>query len=140
MNVAKAAAPLPFWDDPAPSCPSSQLQQVPLQGTFPLPPTECSALPVCPSTSPGHSPRPANKVASSVRTDSCFPLRWKGTRSCCWPNRCSSPRVTRNHHPESPCDQRKGTAPLIHVGQEMHWAILRLGAQLFLARMGAMQK
>lgn len=71
VKVAKAAAPLPFWDDPAPSCPSSQLQQVPLQGTFPLPPTECSALPMCPSTSPGHSPRPANKVASSVRTDFC---------------------------------------------------------------------
>lgn len=34
---AEAAAPPSFWDDPAPSCPSSQLQQVPLQGTFPPP-------------------------------------------------------------------------------------------------------
>ena len=40
---AEAAAPPSFWDDPAPSCPSSQLQQLPLEGTFPQRPQ--SALP-----------------------------------------------------------------------------------------------
>ena len=108
---AEAAAPPSFWDDPAPSCPSSQLQHAP-GGHLPSTPTECSALPVHPSPFPGHSPRLTNKVASPMRTASCSHklLSWRGTGSL--------PRVTRNHCPKCPCDQSKGTAQLIPVCQE----------------------
>ena len=120
---AEAAAPPSFWDDPAPSCPSSQLQQVPLQGTFP-PPHRVLWPSSAPQSSPAHSPRLTNKVAPSMRTASCSHSFFHGEElEACWGS--------------------LGTiAPSVHVSMwlEVPWAILRLGAQLFLARMSPLQK
>lgn len=48
--------------------------------------------------------------------------------------------VNENRHTERPGDPPQRGAQLIHACQEMHWAILGLGSQLFWARIGGMQK
>lgn len=93
---AEAVAPPSFWDDPAPSCPSSQAPAGATAGH--LPSTPQSTLPFQRTPVLSCSLTQANQQGGLLHEDSLLLpqlLSWRGTGSLL--------RVTRNHCPKCPC-------------------------------------